>query len=100
MKVVVPTLNVRATVRETLTVNGKEFKPGAVITVAYGIALQGMARGVLGVIVDADNKHNEALQLLAQYGADSWFPKELQTIGMLTRAMAQAEQEAATAQKH
>jgi hypothetical protein len=100
LKVIVPTLNVRCTLREECVVAGKTFKPGAVVTLPYGVALQGITRGTVGVIVDAEVQHVRALEMLMSYGADSWFPASLQTIGKVAAAYAAAETEAKTAVKH
>lgn len=100
MKVVVPTFRVRAILREEVTIQGHAFKPGAVVTMAYGVALQALSRGVVGAIVNADKAHDEALMALATYGGDAWFPTNLQTIGRLVAAFEQAEKEAPSAVKH
>lgn len=82
MKMVVPTFLVTCTLREAVA--GK--KAGEMVTLAYGCALQGMARGVLGVMVQADEAHENAMKFLDQYGADSWFPADLQTLDRFVKA--------------
>lgn len=100
MKVIVPTLNVRAALCAPLTVGKHDYLPGAVVTLPYGVALQGIARGIVSFIVDADVEHAKAIELLGLYGGDSWFPGPLQTIGRVMAAYAQAETEAKTAIIH
>lgn len=73
---------VTCTLREDVA--GKKL--GEFVTLAYGVALQGMARGVLGTIVEAECAHEQAMIFLDQYGADSWFPADLQTLDRFVKA--------------
>lgn len=81
MNLVVPTVWCKCTIRSATLLGGIMRAPGEIIDLPYGVALQGIAQGVIGVLVDADDKHLEALEQLAIYGGDAWFPAHLQTIG-------------------
>jgi hypothetical protein len=91
MKLGVPTFKVKCTLREEIISNSVKHAPGEVVELPYGIALQGMAQGVVGAIVGAESAHLVALEYIGRYGADSWFPSEFQTLAILQRAQEPAQ---------
>lgn len=99
MRYVVPTFSVQCMLRQTIVVSGKAHPAGTIVKLAYGIALQALAQGVVGAIVNASAAHDEALAYIAKYGADSWFPPTLQTVNHVIQALAEAEVEAEKPEK-
>jgi hypothetical protein len=95
MKLVVPTTWCKCTLREQLVLGGEIRHPGEIVDLPYGIALDGMAHGIIGAILDADAKHAEAIDALEIYGGDAWFPPHFQTIGRLKDYFAEAQKEQA-----
>lgn len=90
MKVVVPTFEVKC----LLAANVADYKAGTIVSLAYGVALQGLVMGSVKSILAGAAAHEKALEFIAKYGADSWFPKPLQTIGIVTAAINKADKEA------
>jgi hypothetical protein len=72
-------------------VEARLFRPGEIVDLPYGNALVLVAIGK-GTIVDADNKHVEAIEHLSIYGGDSWFRHGQQTVSRVAEYLAQAEQ--------
>jgi hypothetical protein len=88
----VPTFSVSCSLREDLVVKGQvAAKKGEMIRLPYGVALQGIAQRVIGAIENEEKAHADAMHAIAQYGADAWFPKSLQTMNFLEEYLAKAE---------
>jgi len=90
MNLMVPTLWCKATLRQQIVLGNEVRHVGELVDLPYGVALQGLAQGVVGAIKDADEKHLEALHMLDIYGGDSWFPPHFQTIGRVKDYLAEA----------
>lgn len=89
MKLMVPTLWCEAMLTMPLSVAGKNFAAGELVSLPYGVVIQAIALGTITVIKNADAVHAEATEMLAQYGPDSWFPQPIQTIAKLGEWMAE-----------
>jgi hypothetical protein len=90
VKLAVPTLMCKAMFAQECEVGLLKFTAGQIVDMAYGDALVLKAGGVIGSLVDEGNKHLEAQQWLATYGADCWFPMPKQTISRLADYLAAA----------
>lgn len=100
MNVIVPTFSVRCILREQLRIGPIEYKVGDIVTFPYGVALQGIAQGAISCMLEEEVAYKQAAIFMADYGADSWFPPNMQTIGKVARSTAAAEKEAKTAVIH
>lgn len=90
MKLMVPTLMCRFMLGQACMVDARSFVAGEIVELPYGNALMLVAIGK-GAIVDADNKHVEAIEHLGIYGGDAWFKHSQQTISRVADYLAQAE---------
>lgn len=88
MKLMVPTLMVKVMIAKDLESNGLRRKAGEIVEMGYGHALLAKALGAASAIVNEEDAHIEAVDMLGTYGGDCWFPHEYQTISHLADYLA------------
>lgn len=98
MQLMVPTLMCQAMLALPVTVGFKDYKAGELCEMAYGHAIAMKAVGGVQAIVNEQETHAEAQVMLSTYGADSWFPRNHQTIGRVADYLAQATEQTRTEQ--
>jgi len=81
MNLMVPTLWVNAMCACPISAGGKTAVTGEIMRVPYGVALQGLATGAFSTIENASEMHAHGIAHLQEYGPDSWFPQQSQTLG-------------------
>ncbi len=88
MRLIVPTLNCDCLVLKDYDDYG--LKAGETKTLPFGVVLLLKAFGIVGAISNETEKYMEAMEGIAVYGADHWFPHNLQTIGHIAETLAKA----------